>query len=224
MRATALAVALSLCACATTERTGLAKPSGFLGDYSRLSGGGEEQAALVYIEPGADFARYHSVLVEPVVAWKGGDSQLQDVPREELFGLVNHLDAALREQLAIPFKVVERPGPGVLRLRTAITEARASPVVLDIASTVLPPARLLSAAKKLATGTEAFVGRAAIEVEILDGLTGERLVAAVDERAGTKTLSGAARTWGDVEAAFDDWARVIAQRLATLRALDATLE
>ena len=56
---------------------------------------------------------------------------------------------------------------------------------------------------------------------MLDGLTNRRLVAAVDERSGTKTLRGAGGTWGDVKEAFDAWARVIAMRLAFFRALDS---
>ncbi len=36
-------------------------------------------------------------------------------------------------------------------------------MVLDLASTVLPPARLLSELKNLSTHTQAFVGRVAIE-------------------------------------------------------------
>ena len=56
---------------------------------------------------------------------------------------------------------------------------------------------------------------------MLDGRDDSRLVAAVDERSGTKTLRGAGSTWGDVHEAFDAWARVIAVRLAFFRALDS---
>ena len=110
------------------------------------------------------------------------------------------------------------PGQGSLRIRAAITEAQRSNVALDIASTVLPPARLASAMKKLATDTHAFVGRAAIE--ILDGVTNQRLVAAIDERVGAKSLRGSSHSWADVEAASDHCAELVSARLALFRWLD----
>jgi len=35
-----------------------------------------------------------------------------------------------------------------------------------------------------------LVGRTGVEAEILDGVTGQRVAAAVDRRAGTKALRG----------------------------------
>lgn len=103
----------------------------------------------------------------------------------------------------------------------AITEARRSNGVLDLASTVLPPARLLSELRNLTTGTHAFVGRVAIEAEILDTVSGERLIAAVDERAGSKRLRGSTSAWSDVYSAFDYWADVLRARLVSMRQFDA---
>ncbi len=227
MRAARLAAPVTLllcgwlCACAssTTVQTERAEPSGFLGDYSALEPGDEGEATLLYIDPAADFAGFHSVVIDPVTIWRGPGTE--KVPEAALESLAHYLENGLRTQIAKSFKVAPRPGPGTMRIRAAITEARGANVPLNVASTVLPPARLLSEVKNLATGTQAFVGRAAIEVEILDGLTHRRLIAAVDERAGTRTLRGAGGTWGDVKEAFDAWANLIASRLAVFRALDA---
>ena len=87
----------------------------------------------------------------------------------------------LLNELGLDFELVEHPQPGTLRIRTAITEAKKSKVVLDVVSTVLPPTLLLSELGKLATGTHAFVGRAAVEGEVLDAISNERLIAVVDE-------------------------------------------
>jgi hypothetical protein len=73
----------------------------------------------------------------------------------------------------------------------------------------------------LSTGTQAFVGRVAIEAEILDAVSGERLIAAVDERAGSKRLRGSTNAWSDVYSAFDYWAEVLRARLAAMRHFDA---
>jgi hypothetical protein len=212
---------LGVWACASTQQTRSAEASGFLGDYSELKPGRAEQAQLLYIQPGADFSGYERVLIDPVTLWLAGDSQVAELPRDEAEQLASYFETALRRELAIGFTIVEQAQPGTLRIRAAITEARRSRVVADVASTVLPPARVLSSLKKLATGTHAFVGRAGIEVEVLDAVSSTRLIAAVDERAGSKALDGATDTWGDVQQAYDYWARLIAARLALFRDIDA---
>jgi hypothetical protein len=217
----ALALAAIIGACATTQQTRQVEPSGFLGDYSELAPGRGDQARLLYLNPAADFSQYDKVWIDPVTIWHEG-SGLADVPRDEAQQLASYFVTVLRTQLAHEFEVVEQGEPRTLRVRTAITEAVGSKVALDIATTVLPPARALTTLKKMATGTHAFVGRAAIEVEILDAVSGERLVAAVDERAGGKALRGATGTWSDVEQAFDYWARIMSARLAALRGIDAS--
>jgi len=104
----------------------------------------------------------------------------------------------------------------------AITGARKSNVVLGLMSTVLPPARLVSELRNMSTGTYAFVGRVSIEAEILDSVSGERLIAAVDERAGSKRLRGSTSAWSHVHSAFDYWADVVRARLTAMRQFDAT--
>ena len=75
---------------------------------------------------------------------------------------------------------------------------------------------MVSGVTKLATGTYAFVGTAGIEAEFLDSLSGHRLAAAIDERAGGRSLRGGNTTWSDVQNAFDFWAAQMRTRLAEL--------
>ncbi len=219
-RILAASVVSALCACAATQSTRKLEPSGFLANYAQLRPGRVDESLLVYIDRDADFSGYDSVLVEPVTIWHGGADALADVPPQELEHLAQHLESALRKQLGSDFEIVDKAGQGVLRVRAAITAAEGSKVALDIATTLLFP---IDAVAMLATGSHAFVGRAAIEVEVLDGATNRRLAAAVDERAGRKSFDGSSSTWSDVEAAFDYWAERLSIRLATLRALDQNL-
>jgi hypothetical protein len=207
--------------CATTEQSKSVEPSGFLGDYGQLRAGREDEALLVYLRPDTDFSRYDAIFLEPVTLWKGSDSDLSSVPTDELKQLTDHLETSMRRQLALDWELVDRTAPRALWVRVAITDARKSQPVLDFVSTVLPPARLASELGHLATGTHAFVGRAAIELEILDSTSGRRLVAAVDERAGRRALRGSTSAWADVEEAFDYWADVLRERLSLLKRFDA---
>ncbi len=204
--------------CQSTSETDRAKPRGFLGDYSMLKPGQEGQAQLVYVDPAADFAAYPRVILEPVTFWFSHNTKMNEVPAEDRTKLAQHLGWAVREALEKDYEFVEASGPGVMRLRFAITELSGAGVVGDVVSTVLPLSRVISAGKKLVTGTNSWVGKAGIELEIVDSLTGKRLGAAVDERAGGKTLEGMGKTWDDVEQAFKFWAGRLATRLGELRA------
>jgi len=217
--AATLCLVAVLAGCAATHQAPSAKPSGFLRDYSQLREGRPGEALLVYIKPDVDWRRYDKMMIEPVAIWGGGakSGTLEDVPHEEEQVLVDYFDAALREELGKDYKLVDRPGPGVLRLRVAITEAEGSTVPLDVLSTFVPQMRTLSGVKRVATGTAAFVGKAGAEGEIKDSMSDERLAAAVDRQAGQKRAKGVLETWDDVQGAFDHWAQRVRARLAELR-------
>jgi hypothetical protein len=106
-----------------------------------------------------------------------------------------------------------------MRLRVAITEARGSKVVMDTISSIIPVGMALGLVKKVATGTNLSVGKASVELEIQDSQTGERLVAAVDERAGRKYTGkfDKFQKYHTVEDAFDFWAKKLKKRLKEFR-------
>ncbi len=151
---------------------------GFLEDYDQLAPGRAGQARLLFIDYAADFSPYERVIVDRVVAWQGGTQEKR---------LAGSFEAALREQLATEFDVVEAPEPGTLRLRCAV-----------------------------AMKTSSLLG---VEVEILDAISGARLVAAVDERYVSGVDHERARAQQEAELAR--WAGVIRTRLAAFRSFDA---
>jgi hypothetical protein len=198
---------LALAGCASTRgRRGEAEPSGFLGDYSQLAPLEGYDAQEVYIRPGVDWGSYEAVQIESVTLWMNeGEGPKDEKDRQMLADL---LYEALAKKLGEKYALADRPGPGVLRVRAALTQAKGAKVVLRTVSTIVPQARLLSAVVGLSADVAATVGTATAEAEIEDSLTGRRLAAAVDQRAGTKALF-TTRTftkWGDVEAACNYWA------------------
>lgn len=56
------------------------------------------------------------------------------------------------------------------------TDVKKSRPILDAATTVIPQARIVSSARRLAFSTHSFVWRAGIEGEVLDSQTGNGLV------------------------------------------------
>ena len=106
--------------------------------------------------------------------------------------------------------MVETAGAGVLRIRLAITEARASDPILDVLRSHggEPTA---AADGPLDPETRRFIEAAQIEGEIRDAATNELLAEGIDRRK-----HGAARpidTWAQVARAIDFWADRVCTRL-----------
>jgi hypothetical protein len=211
----ALLAALAVAGCTTVQAKD-ATPSGFLGDYSQLQKGGDDQALLVYVDHSANWKQYTKIKFDPVTIY--ANEQLKDVSPEQLQTLANYLDATVREHLKNDYQFVEETGPDVMRLRMAITQAEGSSVVLDTLSTIVPIGRVITEAKLLAFGTGSFAGSAGCECEMLDSTTGTRLCAAVDRRIGRKSVKGVFGKWSDVENAYDEWAEKLQVRLGDFRA------
>lgn len=209
---------LVITACATTEQVPNVRMSGFLGDYSQLHPGKPGQAEFTYRDTSVDLSKYQRVILDPVQIWAAeSSSALSDLSREDQQLLVDYLYVALRDALAKDYTLVNEPGPDVMRVRCAITEARADSPVKDLISTITPIGLGISYAKRLATGTHSGVGVVSVEGELLDSVTGKRLAAVIDRRAGTKSLAGKPTRWGDVQDAFNFWARRMQTNLALLR-------
>lgn len=214
-----LTITLSFLGCAETQQTRSVGQSGFLRDhYYLLHEGAEGEALLIYKNPNVNWTAYHKVMVDPVTIWLGNDSKLKEVSPEIRQRLANDLWAKVVEALADDYESVHHPEPGVMRVQVAITEAEASNPALDTVSSVVPQLRLLTGAKGvIAGGKPGFAGQASIAGKITDAQTGELLLAAVDQRAGTKSVSGATYSWNDVELAYTYWAHKLRYRLCQER-------
>ena len=130
--------------------------------------------------------------------------------------LADRLYKAVHDALSKEIKIVTSPGPGVLRLRVALTEASSTMVVLNAVATIVPQIRTVTTLAGLAANTSLTVGSATIEGDVRDSLTQARLAAFVDKRIGQRSLQGLG-TWSQVQAAFDHWGEQFANRLAELR-------
>jgi hypothetical protein len=208
---------LTAMSCASTTQTRSVEPSGFLKNVSQLEKGGDDKALLAYFNPSADWARYDKIILEPVTVWRNENFDPDEISKEDLQRLVDALYIAVKDQLAKDYQLVNRAGVGVLRMRVAITEAEDSVVVMDTITNILPIGIGINLVTKGITGTSAFVGEVAIEAEILDSLTNERLAALIDERAGTKSYQDKFKDWGDLNKAFIYWAERARKKLLGLR-------
>jgi hypothetical protein len=202
--------------CSSTFQTRKVTTTTFLGDYSQLEKGSGDEAQLIYINPQTDFNSYTKILMDPVKFYSDENSKLEGEDKKRI---VDYLHATILEQLKYDYTFVNKPSEGTMRLRVAITEARGSKVVMDTISSIIPIGMALGLVKKIAVGTNLSVGKASVELEIQDSQTGERLVAAVDERAGRKYTGkfDKFQKYHTVEDAFDFWAKKLKKRLKEFR-------
>jgi len=229
MAAASLATALLTWGCSTTvESTPAAAkalesggplPSsvtGFLGaDASRLAPGPEGGAALVWINPDAQWAGYTKLQLMPVEFWAAADSKVSTADQATL---TEYFYNALQTNLSKSFTLVDQPGPGVMTLRVALMDATTAVPGLRTISVIVPQARVLNLAQSMATDSYAFVGSAEAEMKLTDSVTGTLLAEAVDQRAGGMGLKSAASfEWGDAQNGMDYWAQKIPNRILQLQ-------
>jgi hypothetical protein len=219
---------LGLTGCSTTRQMHSDKQSGFLGDnYSLLKPGAKDEVNYVYIDPTANWAKYTKVYIKPIELWHADDpdSPLGKLSQENQALLISYFHHALVQNLELEYKIVDQPGPDVLVIRAAITEAKKSKPVLNLITGVYLPLRVISFGKRLATGSDIAVGTVQVEAEFMDGQTGKLVAAAMDARVGTKALrSKFGGTWGDIKLSFDWWAQRTAVRLAQLQGGDTSTD
>jgi len=213
-----LTATLIVSGCAVTKQARSVEKSGFLGDYSKLKSGEKDRSLLYYENPAAVWPSYDKVLLDPVRVYTSPESGLGKVSREELQSIVNYFDASVRTALEADYKIVDKPGPGTIRIRIALTDAAGSKEISDTISNVLPPGIAISLLKEAFTGKALGVGDASVEVELLDSVSDDRLAAAVDARVGGKTFKGKFDKWDDVKKSIDYWSEKLRSRLADSQA------
>jgi hypothetical protein len=212
---TVAGIALSAgCAATKSGKAEDIKYSGYLSSYSGLTATDDSDfAAFRYIKPGVDLSTYTGVLIDKPEAHMSQEMLLSIGPEDTAY-LLGAFDQALKDSLGAKFNLVEAPGPGVLRIRSCLTDADSAIGALTPFSRLLPVGVVLSTGKKLVTGTAINAGKATAEMEILDSESGEQLGAAVDRRVGTGVARNMLTDWGDVKSAFDVWAERTTKRLA----------
>lgn len=220
-RAALLALAVAVAGCTATQKE---KPKLAAGGCAmippnictQLTPGTKNQAGLRYVAPDVPWSQYTKVMISPVTVWGGEQPKLSGADQQ---ALANYMHNALVKAFEAKFPIVDEPGPGVMRLQAAISDAEAATPALRSVSMAIPQARVLATLKYAATGTYPFVGSAQGEILGTDAVTGKVLAAGVDRRVGGGSMATAAQwEWGDAENAMNKWAEMTVTRFENLRA------
>lgn len=219
MTLAAVAIAMLLVGCAENlppprEQIEVMRPRpALLADYKQLKPGPEGSELLYYQDLDAEWSRYGGIIIEPVTLWCG-DMTLDIAPEDQLI-LSVYMYEVLKQHLGRDFTITDRAGPGVMRLRISVIDFGRAPTGMNTVSSSPPPATLFEAVKQLSSGAYSFTGAAESEGEVIDSVTGERLLSWIDQRIGGGSRKPAALwQWNDAHAAIDYWAETVSARLA----------
>lgn len=214
--------------------------SGFLSDYKRLRSTPWGDGIQCWREQGLNAAKYDKIMISRIlVSVKSKDGESAAIDPSDLKTLTDYFHGSLVKALSPQMQVVDKPGPGVLVLRIALTRLAPTGVTESLAGTLVPYAFIAEAGSGVATGRPAgstpYMGETGVEMQFRDGASGAVVGECRDTEIGRKYASdmntgavGAAQTWASgylnsfqqwsyAKDAFDKWSMLVAQRLAELR-------
>ena len=186
-----LVVAGALTACATPK----VGPTGFLNVYEGLRSSEETGTVRVSTSAAALMAMYGAIMIDDATMLEARLSP----PQSE--AIRNALAASLRTELGRDRTIVTTAEPGTLRVRYAIAEVETSNVALNALTTTVLGA--------------VDYGSLAMEVEVTDAVTGERVAAMTWARGAKATnVLGACSSTGNARALAPDFAKRLAMLIS----------
>ena len=220
--------AIAFCACVLTGAPAVhadagtlpgssLRASGFLGSYADLSKVPGGLDTWQWVRPGVDWKPYDKILVQPIEVWINTEAAYPGIEPGLYKQLTDHFRQTLIDTFrAGGYQIVDKAGPGVLRLHlalTGVTPERPALMPLDIL-----PIKLAFNVVRSATGTDKTVIAVSGEVEALDAVSGQRLYAQVTTRKDAHLFVAKNLTWEDVREAATEWAEQARARLDKARA------
>ncbi len=149
MRALMLGAVALVAACSST----VPEPTrAFLAQDLPLTAAGTRGDVRTYRKPGFDAASYTAVILRPAEFSGGASSPLSPEAKTDL---ARRLDAEMARAFGQRLKVTDKPGPGVLEVRSAVTA-------------VGEPRKVLNAVTMAVLFVPATKGGAAIEAEVIE--------------------------------------------------------
>jgi hypothetical protein len=179
--------------------------AGFLSDYTKLQPNPRSENTLAYVkhDDAKNIHKYIAVIVEPVEIYIATNADPAKIPDRGRTALAAYFQGAIARAVSDAFPVVQEPGPLVLRLRTAL-------IGVDSGGVIPADQSLPGVSEALARAVD--IGKVAIEMEMVDSMTGEQIAAAVDRKnLGAGAVIGSAafsheEKFAAATEALDGWA------------------
>jgi hypothetical protein len=184
-----LAVLAILVGCEAPPSRAKMPVAGFLSDYSGLEP--ISDTSYRYVNPKYDLGNYAKFIVDPVEIIFNEQAKAKIKSWDDLEKLRAYMRRAFINALEPRYRAVAtRPGPGVARIRIALTNVERS-----------APFKL---------------GSVSMEVELLDTQTSEQIAALIESQEKGVPFYGY-EPWSGAKAVMDDWAKRFYNRLEEAR-------
>ncbi len=222
---------------AKTELTfGDYQAHGFLTDYSKISKTKDDAGSYKYVDSTVDFSKYDKLLVDRIKIFFKDESKYKGIDPDELKELTDYFYEAINKAVGDTYPMVKEVGPGVLRLRVAITDLVPNNTAASVTTLLVPFLWLGDAGTGVATGDAGgtvFTGQATVELEVLDSVSSKQLGAHIETETGQKYnyAHGVAEgvegyidaysKWAYTKRAMDDWAHLLRVRLDEVHGITA---
>ena len=191
--------------------------SGFLMDYSKLTPAPNNPNARRWINKDFDFKPYQQILLDPVEVWVSPTSQYKGSSPDVLKRMSDSFTNAFKKALQPGYQLVDKPGPGVLRITLAITGVNL--VKPGFKPQDILPVVFLFRAVSGADQAKSVVLTA--EMRVVDPKDNV-VAAAVATGTSDKTIAEKQDiTWKDLESISDQWAKNLRNGLDTARGVAA---
>jgi hypothetical protein len=181
--------------------------SGWMKDYSNLTefktatGG----TSMRWISPSLKKGQYNAVMIDPITYYPAPPADSQ-VPQKTIQALPTYLMQQLRNNLGSNIQIVQQAGPGVLRLRAAITGVDTPTEGLQAYEVI--PVALVFAGVTTATGHRDHNTLVYMEAQLIDSQSGNLLAKAVRKGIGENIANDKAEmTLDDAKPVLDNWAK-----------------
>jgi hypothetical protein len=171
------------------------KKTGFLSDYSDLE---PDDGSLRYVNM-KRLGSYDRFILEPVVVKLYGTPVGARPAPETSRELANYMHNAIVNAIRDRYIIVSQPGPGIAKIRVALTDIEKSTPALNI----LPQTKISGIG----------IGGASMEAEVIDSRTGEQIGAVIQNQKGKRISMSGLKKWGDAKSVMDDWVERFRKRL-----------
>ena len=191
--------------------------SGFLTTYEGIKQTDEYMVEWLFFDEKANFNSYDKIILDYVQFFVKEDSEYKGLQANEMQELAEAFHQSFIKALSDKYQFVSEPGPGVMRIRLALTNVEPIKLGRNFLTAVVPVGMAINLVKVGATGESIGVGRTSMEAEIFDTQTKIRLVAAIDTDVGRKYTGYKGDTkWAHAEGTFEAWAKDLRKLLNIL--------
>jgi hypothetical protein len=158
--AIACSIALSIngCSLSTKKYSSAQETSGFLKNYQQLQTMPGQNNTRYYEKPNATWSQYKRIMIDPVRILSNQSHDKKTMSLRDRQMLARYFEIAMQNAVGLRYRIVQKPGPGVIRVRAAVTDAK-------------------SARSWFGSGLVSMEG------EILDSTDNSRLIAIVDTKS-----------------------------------------